>query len=81
MVGAGINDNDLLVVDRSIDPKHGHIVLAVVNDGYTVKRLYRRNGVIELRPENPDYPAIRFSDGETLEVWGVVVGSLHKFDA
>ena len=46
-----------------------------------VKRLYRRAGVIELRPENPAYPPIRFGDEETLEVWGVVVGTICRFDA
>ena len=41
MTGANIHDGDLLVVDRSIEPKHGHIVLAVINNEHTVKRLYR----------------------------------------
>lgn len=81
MVGARIHDGDMVVVDRSISPKHRHIVLAVVNQEYTVKRLYRRSGVIELRPENPAYQSIRFGDDETLEIWGVVVGTVCRFDA
>ena len=81
MVGARIHDGDLVVVDRSINPKHRHIVLAVVNQDYTVKRLYKRAGVIELRPENPQYSPIRFGDDETLEIWGVVVGTVCRFDA
>ena len=81
MMGARIHDGDLVVVDRSISPKHRHIVLAVVNQDYTVKRLYKRAGVIELRPENPQYSPIRFGDDETLEIWGVVVGTVCRFDA
>ena len=81
MIDARIHDGDMVVVDRSITPKHRSIVLAVVNQEYTVKRLYRRAGVIELRPENPAYQPIRFGDDETLEVWGVVVGTLCRFDA
>lgn len=50
------------VVDRSIKPKHGHIVLAVINNEYTVKRLYTYNGVIELHADNPAYLPIRFQE-------------------
>lgn len=78
MVGAGIYEGDALVVDRSIEPKHNHVVLAVVNGDFTVKRLYRRGGVIKLLPENKIYPPITFKDAEELIVWGVVTYNLHK---
>ncbi len=81
MTGARIFDGDMVVVDRSINPKHRHIVLAVVNSEYTVKRLHKRAGVIELRAENSLYAPIQFGEGETLEIWGVVVGVVCKFDA
>lgn len=80
MTGARIFDGDLLVVDRSIEPKHGHIVLAVVNEEYTVKRLYRRAGTIELRAENTAYPPIRFREDEELRIWGVVTGTICRFN-
>lgn len=80
MTGARIFDGDLLVVDRSIEPKHGHVVLAVVNNDYTVKRLYRRAGIIELRAENPAYRPIRFRDGEELQIWGIVIGTVCRFE-
>lgn len=80
MTGAHIYDGDMLVVDRSIKPKHGHIVLAVINNEYTVKRLYSCNGVIELHAANPAYPPIWFSEGDELQVWGVVVGTVTRFD-
>jgi DNA polymerase V len=79
MTGAHIHDGDLLVVDRSIEPRHGHIVLAVINGEYTVKRLHNLNGVIELRAENPAYPAIRFREHDELQVWGVVTGAVSRF--
>ena len=78
MVGIGIYDGDELLVDRTIDPKHGNIVLAVLNNEFTVKRLHRRGGVIKLIAENPIYPPIVIKEGEELVVWGVVTRNLHK---
>lgn len=78
MIGAGIYEGDALVVDRSIEPKHNHVVLAVVNSEFTVKRLYRRGGVVKLVAENKIYPPITFKDAEELVVWGVVTYNLHK---
>ncbi|SCZ85018.1 LexA family protein [Nitrosomonas mobilis] len=79
MTGANIHDGDMLVVDRSIEPKHRHIVLAVINNEYTVKRLYHQDGVIELHAENAAYPPIRFGEHDELQVWGVVVGAVSRF--
>jgi DNA polymerase V len=79
MTGANIHDGDLLVVDRSIEPKHGHIVLAVINNEYTVKRLYRLDGVMELHAENPASPILRFQEHDELQVWGVVTGAVSRF--
>ena len=78
MIGIGIYDGDELIVDRSIDAKHGNIVLAVLNNEFTVKRLYRRGGVVKLIAENPLYPPIVVKDGEELIIWGVVTRNLHK---
>ncbi len=79
MIGAGILDGDKVLVDRAVDPLHGHIVVAVINHEYTLKRLYRRGSVLELRAENPSYPPIRFKEGEEMQVWGVVVGVVRKY--
>ncbi len=78
MSGAGILDGDKVLVDRAVEPKHGHIVVAVINNEYTLKRLYRRRGVLELRPENPAYKPIRLKEDEELQVWGVVIGVIRK---
>ncbi|RJG07966.1 peptidase [Noviherbaspirillum cavernae] len=80
MRNAGILDNDILAADRSIKPKHHHIVVASIDGDFTVKRLYRRAGVIELRPENPDYEPIRLCEGQELVVWGVAIGTVRRFE-
>ena len=79
MSGVGIYSGDIVVVDRSLNPVSGKIVIAVVNNELTVKRLYRNGEKIELRPENPDFPVISFTDDMELIVWGVVAGVVRKF--
>ena len=79
MKNAGIMDGDKVVVDRSIEPRHGKIVIAVVEGEFTIKRLYRRAGRIELRPDNPAYPVIPIPPDSQLEVWGVVVGVVRRY--
>jgi len=78
MTGAGLYDGDILVVDRSVEPAHGHIVIAVLDGELTVKRLHRRDGVTQLRPENPRYPVIAIGPDREFMVWGVVTGSVRK---
>ena len=79
MQGAGIMDGDKVVVDRSITPRHGHIVIAVVDREYTLKRLHHSAQRIELHPENPDFQPIRLTPGQQLEIWGVVVGAVRRY--
>lgn len=78
MKNAGIHDGDRVAVDRSISPRHGHIVVAVVNQEYTLKRLYRHQGIVELHADNPEYSPILFTDGEELMIWGVVTAVIRK---
>ena len=79
MVEAGIFDNDILVVDKAITPRHNHIVVAVVDGDFTVKRLYQRLGQIKLKAANPTFPDIVPKDGQTLVIWGVVTSSIKQF--
>ncbi|PWF54981.1 LexA family protein [Massilia glaciei] len=79
MRDAGILDGDKVIVDRSVPPTHGKIVIAVIDSEYTLKRLHSVDGTIELRSENPAYASIRMVEGSTLEVWGVVVGSIRRY--
>jgi DNA polymerase V len=78
MSGAGINDGDLLVVDRSKPTAQGSVVIASLDGELTVKRLKKRNGNIFLAPENPDYAEIDITDREDTMVWGVVTYVVHK---
>lgn len=73
-----IDDEDRVIVDRSIEPKHGHIVVAVLDGELTVKRLLvTRRGVV-LAAENPAYPSITVPALSELTVWGVVTWVLHR---
>lgn len=78
MTGIGIYEGDALLVDRSIDPKHNHIVIAQLNNEFTVKRLYRRGGVVKLIAENPLYPPRLIKEEDDFIVWGVVTNNIHK---
>ena len=78
MLGAGIYDGDKIVVDRSVSPRHGHIVVAVIDGEHTVKRLHMDGDEVELHPESADYPIIRIAEGEELVIFGVVVGVVRK---
>lgn len=79
MIGASIEEGDKVIVDRALTPKHDNIVVAVVDGDYTLKRLYKHMGRVELRAENPAYPPIVFQDGCELLVWGVVVGVVRRY--
>jgi len=78
MTGAGILSGDLAIVDRSLDPREGHIALAVVDGGFTIKRLKRINGQFALVAENPSHPGIVIPESG-FEVWGVVIHVIHSF--
>jgi len=78
MIGAGIFDGDVLVVDRSIEPKHNDVVLATLNNEFIVKRLYQQAGLIKLISENPIYPPIVIKEKDDFAVWGLVTNSIHK---
>lgn len=80
MEGAGIFDGDLAVVDRSVSPEHGHIVIAAVNCEPVCKRLDKRGGVISLTSENKGYPARYILEGDELVIWGVVTFSVRSHD-
>lgn len=78
MTGAGIQDGDVLVVDRSLTPVHRSVVIAVVDGEFTCKRLYQRGGRIRLLAEHPDYSPIDLADGQELQIWGVVTNVIHR---
>jgi len=79
MVGAGIFDGDLLVVDKSLDPASGDIIIAIIDGDLTVKRFIKRGEKIILKPENPRFKEIELKDGQELQAWGVVTSTVKKF--
>jgi DNA polymerase V len=78
MSGAGIQDGDLLVVDRALEARDGDIVVALVDHELTLKRLFKRNGQVRLLPENPCFRPIELADGQELSVWGVATSVVHR---
>jgi len=78
MVNAGISDGDLLVVDRSITPTAGDIVVAVLDGGLTVKRLARCGQGWQLAAENPAFRPLPINPEDGVTIWGVVTFSLRR---
>lgn len=74
----GIMDGDLLAVQASKEAKNGQIVVARLGDDVTVKRFQRRENIIELHPENPDYPTLVVKPGEPFEIEGLAVGLIRN---
>lgn len=82
MADEGIDDGDLIMIDRAIKPAHRHIVVAVIDgNDFTVKRLHNVGGTVRLRAGNTTYPDIVPKDGQTLTVWGVVIACIKRFRA
>ena len=79
MIELGIQDGDVLVVNRSLTAKHGDIVVAEVNGDFTVKQLYKRAGQVQLRSGNPTFPPTLFKEGQTLAICGVVTAAIKRF--
>ena len=78
MINAGIRDNDILVVDKSLEASHGKIVIAAIDGELTVKRLSCQNGRVKLMAENPDYKPIDITEEQDLFIWGIVTHVIHS---
>jgi len=78
MSEANIYSGDVLVVDRSVEPKNRNIVVAVINGEFTVKRIAKKGKALFLLPENPAYPPIEIAEDTDFQVWGVVTYVIHK---
>ena len=77
MVGAGIFPGSTLLVDRSITPRSGQVVIVDIDGEWMVKRLQRRGGWVRLLSENPAHPPIVLNEGQELTVFGVVTYVIH----
>jgi DNA polymerase V len=82
MVGCGIKSGDIAIVDRSLEPKHNDIILAVVDGDFTIKRLDIReinhHKTIRLLPENEEFEPIIITENIVFQIWGVVTYTINK---
>ena len=78
MLGAGIHDGDILVVDRSLEPRKGKVVIAAVDGQLTVKRLQKKGSKTFLVPENKKFRSIELNENNDVKIWGIVTNVIHK---
>lgn len=78
MIGAGLDDNDLLVIDRSLEPSHNKIAVCFLDGEFTVKRLKVEGEGIWLQPENPNYLPIKVTEDNNFIIWGIVTNVIKK---
>ncbi len=79
MINAGIKDKDLIIVDKSLIAKPGNIVIAMIDGEFTMKRLSIKNDELYLKAENNNYPDFRFKNHIDVQIWGVVIYSIHSY--
>ena len=78
MKGAGINSHDILIVDRALSPSNNKIIIARINDEFTVKRIKIENEKLFLMPDNEQYEPMEITTEMDFEVWGVVRYVIHQ---
>ena len=78
MIGAGLEDGDLLVIDRSLNPENGKIAVCLVDGEFTVKRIKKEKNKLYLIPENKKYKRIELKEENELIIWGVVEYVIKK---
>ena len=80
MIGAGLDDGDLLIIDRSLYPENGKIAVCLVDGEFTVKRINKKGNKLYLKPENKKYQEIEINYENELTIWGIVTYVIKKFD-
>jgi len=79
MINSGIQNHDLIIVDKSLIAVPGNIVIAMIDGEFTVKRLEKKDGELYLKAENDSYPDFNFKNHNEIQIWGVVIYSIHNF--
>ena len=82
MTGLGINPGDIAVIDKSLEPADGDIIVSYINEEFNIKQLdltHQKEGYIELRSYNPKYPTFCINEDDHFQVWGVVVYTIKKW--
>ena len=78
MINAGLEDGDLIVIDRSLEPTNNKIAVCFIDGEFTVKRLHVKKNKIWLKPENTNYKAIEVKENNELIIWGIVTNVIKK---
>ena len=78
MINAGLEDGDLIVIDRSLEPTNNKIAVCFIDGEFTVKRLKVKKNKIWLKPENTNYKAIEVKEDNELIIWGIVTNVIKK---
>jgi DNA polymerase V len=78
MIDAGINDKDVLVVDRSLEPQNNKIAICCIDGEFTVKRIQVEKNCLYLMPENSSYQPIKVTEENELIIWGIVTYVIKK---
>jgi|TARA_B110000093_G_C12903251_1_gene381357 DNA polymerase V len=78
MIDAGLSDNDLLVIDRSLSPAHNKIAVCFLDGEFTVKRLKVEKDEVWLQPENKNYQPIKITEENDFVIWGIVTNVIKK---
>ena len=78
MIGAGLDDGDLLVIDRSMNPENGKIAICLIDGDFTVKRIKKEKNNFYLIPENNKYKPIKLKEENDLVIWGIVTYVIKK---
>ena len=79
MINAGIKDKDLIIVDTSLTARPGNIIIAMIDGEFTIKRLSIKNDELYLKAENHNYPDFSFKNHIDVQIWGVVIYSIHRY--
>ena len=78
MIGAGIDDGDILVIDRSIEPQNNKIAVCFIDGEFTVKRISVTKDSVYLMPENKQFQPIKVTEDNELIIWGIVMYVVRK---
>ena len=79
MINEGIKDKELIIVDKSLTARPGNIIIAMIDGEFTIKRLSTKNNELYLKAENHNYPDFRFKNHIDVQIWGVVIYSIHSY--
>jgi DNA polymerase V len=79
MIDVGIHDGDILIIDKSLEPKHNSVLVCFIDGEFTVKKVSKVDGDFYLMPENKDFAPIKIEKESDFRLWGVVTHCIHKF--